>query len=69
MKIPNPKANYEDRVWVLNYRCKPPKWEEGELREASYSGSHGSWSWQYTVFINRGKKFFLYVGDSGINKA
>lgn len=68
MKIPNPKANYGDTVLVLNYRCNPPKWEQGELRTLAYKNGYGEFYWHYDVFINRGKKFFLYVCDDKIKR-
>lgn len=68
MKIKDPMARYGDSVMVLNYRCKPARWDEGECASASYSDTHGVWSWQYSVRINRGKIFFLYVGDNGIKR-
>lgn len=69
MNIPDPKVKYGDRVLVQNYRCSPPRWEEGEARSIQYKcGFGGDFSWQYDVFIDRGKKFFLYVNDDGIEK-
>ncbi len=69
MKIQNPKVAYGEEVQVLNYRCKPPKWERGVCRAVAYEDNYGNnWNWKYTVFIDRGKKFFLYVGDNSIEK-
>lgn len=69
MKIPNPKAKSGDKVMVLNYRCKPPKWDEGEYRGAQYQdGFSTKFYWQYDVYIGRGKGFFLHVGDDKIRQ-
>lgn len=69
MKISNPKAKYGDIVEVLNYRCKPYKWEEGEVRTVAYKNDFGSYFyWTYNVYIRRGKGLFLYVGDDKIRK-
>lgn len=70
MKISNPKAKANDIVMALNYRFRPPKWEEAECGAAEYKlnddGVTGRWF--YTIYINRGKRFFIYVGDEGIRK-
>lgn len=67
--IPAPKVKYDDIVEVLNYRCNPPKWEEGECRGVQYkNGFGGGFSWQYDVYISRGKGFYIYVGDEGIRR-
>lgn len=69
MKITDPKAKYGDKVMVLNYRKNPPKWEEGEVRTVSYKDNFGNgFTWSYDIFIDRGKKFFLYVGNSHIKR-
>ena len=70
MKIPDPKAKYGDRVAVLNYRFKPPRWDEGECRAVQYkcSFSGEKFSWQYDVYIRIGKGYFVYVGDDGIRR-
>lgn len=67
MNIPNPKAKYNERVMVLNYRYKPSKWEEGECRGVSYGSGFGeNFSWAYDVYIYKGKGYYIYVGDKSI---
>jgi hypothetical protein len=69
MKISNPKAKYGDVVEVLNYRCKPSKWCQGECRGVAYkNGFGGGFSWHYDVYVRSGKGFYLYVGDERIKK-
>lgn len=40
MEIPYPVAWPEDRVLVLNYRCKPARWEEGTVHSFSFVPAH-----------------------------
>lgn len=70
MKIPEPKARYGDKVVVLNYRNKPPKWVDGECRRVSYEESFSSsgFSWTYNVYVRLGKGYFLAVDDKGLQK-
>lgn len=68
MIIPDPKAKNGDRVVVLNYRCRPPEWEEGECRSVQYKSGFGKFHWSYDVYINRGKGFSLHVDDDGIRR-
>ena len=54
MTIPLPKAVYGEIVNVLNYRCKPPRWEEGTVTMVQYVAQFsGEFSWSYQVAIDR----------------
>lgn len=76
MEIPDPKANYKDKVLVHNYRSKPKDgveiWEEGEVKGLSYQNYFGKFSWQYEILLDRhslkGNVIWLYVSDDQIKK-
>lgn len=68
MKIPNPQALCGDKVQVLNYRCNPRQWVDGECRCAEYKNTGNHWYWLYTVYIRKGKGYFLYVSCESIKK-
>ena len=73
MKIPDPKANYEENVEVLNYRKNPNCWESGFISGLAYKNKWGgSFSWSYDVTLYRRSKsdrpMFLYVSGKSIRK-
>lgn len=74
MKIPDPKAKYDDIVMVLNYRRRPAAWELGRVERVSYSCSSGEWCWSYDVRLLRANSkghqcLWLYVGDESVELA
>ena len=70
--IEKPIAIYGETVSVLNYRKKPKRWEEGVVREVSYSSLFEKFSWSYRVVLKRttpkGKVISLCVGDNGLKR-
>jgi hypothetical protein len=72
MKIPDPKAHYEEFVLVLNYRANPARWEAGTVVGLRYENMHGSFHWSYDVRLERrskaGNPLFLYVGNAKIRR-
>ena len=67
IKILNPKANYQDKVLVANYRRKG-RLQEGKVLSLEYANNFGEWSWSYTVLVKgeNGRSYRLYVGDDKI---
>lgn len=60
------------KVMALNYRCKPPRWEEGTVEYVKVDVSKdGTSSPSYDVFLDRkapgGGGMWLHLGDSGIS--
>lgn len=75
MKVNDPKANMCDRVQVLNYKCRPAKWEYGrvEALKCEFNRDMG-YQWRYDVLLERanGKGIqclWLYVSEDSIIKA
>ncbi len=69
MTISDPKSKYGEKVFVLNYRYKPPRWVEGECRSVQYKCGFGkNFSWQYDVYVRIGKGYFVCVNDCGIKE-
>ena len=67
MEIPDPKANQGDIVEVLNYRCRPPKPDNGRVVAPSYKKRSGDFYWAYEIGVNREKSAYrLYVTDKDI---
>ena len=70
MRIPSPKANWDDRVRVLNYRRRPERWESGKIVQLEYRNRFGTFSWSYEVLLYResasGNTIRLYVGEDSI---
>ena len=71
IEIPAPVADLGEQVLVLNYRKRPPRWEEGVVKALKYENRWGEFSWHYEVWVIRGrarKPLRLYVDNEGIQK-
>lgn len=71
MNIPDPRAQYGERVSVLNYRKRDTTWELGEVCGLEYVNPFGGgFRWRYTVRLDRhadsGAVIRLCVGDDRI---
>lgn len=69
--IPAPIVRVGERCDVLNYYCRPPVRESGEVGHATYElHDDGSGAWSYDVFLDRRDRFgfymWRYVRDDGI---
>jgi hypothetical protein len=74
--IPAPVAVVGERVLVLNYRCRPARWESGVVIEVEYWSrwSRDAWSWKYQVLLDRrstpprggSNPITLYLTNDGI---
>ena len=66
IKIPAPKANFGDRVWIHNYRRKSGVfWEIGVIESLEYKYSFGGeFKWVYGVRLDRlSTKYGGYSGE------
>ncbi len=68
LKLAAPIANVGDAVLALNYRKRPPEWEEGTIGKITYTSqttSGSDWYITYDVFLDRlncrGRYMWLYV--------
>lgn len=62
-----PVAQYDDDVLVLNYRCRPPRWERGTVLGArAVQQWSRTWDWQYTVRPEHYRGYDLVVGNERI---
>jgi hypothetical protein len=72
MEIPLPVGNVGQAVEVRNYRCRPPRWEPGEIKWAEYRNRGGGFSWHYMVVLYRSAPLHpirLYCGNDGVRPA
>lgn len=74
IRIPAPKARPGQTVQVLNYRCRPPRWDQGEVLDfagVEYRVDRDlAGSWTYTVLVpslsGKRESYRLSVDDDGI---